>query len=246
MEWELHDLSDHQHGAVARHQMRAAGKDRRWEHRQVRAGHLEFATNRVLRVAGAPRTALQRVMIGVLDAGSGSNASHDSSAWLFGLPRFDPIPVHALTFRDTYRVPQDDLILHEPRLLLPHHLTVVSGIPCTSIVRTVIDLAATIHPARLKRLVHMVVRMSPGTLPVFHQVFEEICGRGRAGTVAMRGVLEGLPPGSVPAESGAELEFEEILASAESVRSAARWTTAATRSSVASTTSTTTSASSSR
>jgi very-short-patch-repair endonuclease len=214
MDWELNPLATAQHGAVARHQLRAAGHDRRWEHRQVRAGRLELATPRVLRIAGSPRTALQTVIIGVLDAGPGANVSHDTGAWLFGLGRFRPSPVHVMTFRDSYRVPTPGVIVHEPRHLLPHHLTTVVGIPTTSVVRTVIELAATIHPKRLERLVHQVVKASPGSLPIFHQVFGEICGRGKTGTVAMRDVLSRLPIGSVPAESGTELEFMDILRSA--------------------------------
>jgi hypothetical protein len=214
MEWELHPLADRQHGAVSRQQLRAAGWSRQREHRQVAAGHLELVTPRVLRVAGSPRTALQKVMIGVLDAGPGTNATLDTGAWLFGLSGFRPTPVHVMTFRDSRRVTTQGVIVHEPRRLLPHHLTVVSGIPTTSVVRTLIELAAFIHPKRLQRLVHHVVKMSPATLPVFHQVFAEIGGRGKTGTIAVREVLDGLPIGSVPAESGAELEFEDILESA--------------------------------
>src|SRR4051794_28579428 len=166
MDWDLHPLAERQHGAVARQQLRAAGYTRQWEHRRVAAGLLELATPRVLRIVGSPPTSLQRVMIGVLDAGPGANASHDTTAWLFGLP-FEPLPVHVMTWRNLHHAWNDGLVVHEPRLLFAHHLTEVAGIPCTSIVRTVIELAATIHPKRVRWLIHHVVRRSPGTLPVF-------------------------------------------------------------------------------
>jgi len=105
-------------------------------------------------------------------------------------------------------------MVHEPRRLFPDHLTVVEGIAVTSIVRTVFDLSPTQHPQRTKRLVHHVLRRHPGALVTFHAVLEQLAVRGKGGIVTMREILAALPIGSVPAGSGNELRFEEILEAA--------------------------------
>lgn len=44
-----------------------------------------------------------------------------------------------------------DAVVHRARLLPSHHLTVVDGIATTRIARTLVDLAAVVHPRRAAR-----------------------------------------------------------------------------------------------
>ena len=153
-------------------------------------------------------------MVAVLDAGPGAVASHRAAAWLWALPGFDH--THLDVVRP--RRPGDRSChgdRHVPRLWLPHHDTVVRGIPCASLPITIFQLAGLPLPVRrMRRLVHTVVSRSPGTLPQLHRTLDEIAERGRPGITTMRTLLGELPVGCRPAGSGTELRFEELLAEA--------------------------------
>jgi very-short-patch-repair endonuclease len=100
--------------------------------------------------------------------------------------------------------------LHETRVLPAHHLTVVDGIVTTGIARTVFDLAARIHPARLDRLIdHVDVRFH--ALPKLRAIFPELAKRGRSGTAAMRALLDARGDGYVATESEAEALAVSVL-----------------------------------
>jgi len=210
---EVRALAARQHSAVGREQVRAIGGDRWWQMHRVDRGEWRLATARVLVLVGSAATTTQRVMIGYLDAGLGMTLSFFSAAWLWGMYGFEPLPVHVTALRNLNKR-AGAAIQHEPRRLFPSHLTTLHGFAVTSSVRTVFDLAGVVHPQRTKRLVHAVVRANPRSLPLFHQMLDELAVRGRPGITAMRSILETLPLGSVPAESGKELRFEEILEAA--------------------------------
>lgn len=169
-----------------------------------------MATSRVMVLVGSRDTPMQRLMIAYLDAGLGMTLSYDSAAWLWGLWGFQPLPAHVTALRNINRR-SGPTIQHEPRRLFPHHITEIDGFAVTSIVRTIFDLAAVLHPLRTKRLVHDVLRRNPSCLSLFHQMLHELAARGRSGIAVMREILDALPIGSVPAGSGKELRFEEIL-----------------------------------
>src|SRR5262245_3688441 len=188
LDQQIADLAVQQHGLVLRRQL----EGRTYEplaHR-IETGGLRVITPDLLAVAGAPRTDMQRVMAAVLDAGDGAVASHQTAAALWGLPGFgfDDLSV-TRGGRATSR-PARLAFRHRPRLLLPHHLTAIDFVPCTTLARTVFDLAAIgVAPRRLERLVNMVANRSPGTLNALHQLLDELGTRGRAGIRAMRAIL---------------------------------------------------------
>lgn len=210
-EMELLALAEQQHAALGRDQVRSTGGDWEWEQLRCGRGLWVAVTKRVVRVAGAPETAHQRVWVALLDAGGGSVASHDTALWLWKIPGFDLDVVHATLLRDVRRPVHPFAIIHEPRLLHAKHLGYTDGIVCTSLVRSAFDVFPTISPFRAKWLVHHVVKRSPATLAGFHELLRDIGGKGQTGTVLLRDILRGLPLGSVPADSGNELRFEEIL-----------------------------------
>jgi very-short-patch-repair endonuclease len=172
---------------------------------------LERATPRVLRVGGAPKTAHQQLVVAVLDAGSAAVASHRAAAWLWRLPGF-PFVVETTRLRDS--ASRGLGRIHEPRLLLPHHVTVYEAIPVTSLGRTIFDLAAVIHPDRLARVVDYVITRSPAMGGVLHDMLPELAKRGRTGITVMRQVLADRPRGLPVPATGLERRFEEILRNA--------------------------------
>jgi very-short-patch-repair endonuclease len=207
-EEQLRELAERQHGVVATWQVDGDARTTR----RGASGHWEQVTPSVLRRRGSPVTFDQRVMAAVLDGGEGALASHGTAAALWRLPGFG---THGLeVMRAGRRTSRNPPIaqLHRPRLLLPHHSTKTTGIPVTTLARTLFDLAAVgVAPSRIGRLVNMVCNRSPGTLRALHQTLDELAARGRAGIGTMRQVLAERPVGSVLVASGLEMRFEEIL-----------------------------------
>lgn len=205
------DLAGLQHGLVSRRQLAERGASWNQVERWRRAGLLASGTGRVLVVAGSASTALQRVMLAVMDAGDVAVASHWMAAWLWRLTGFDldRLDVTVLRGNDT-RAPRM-ATLHRPRLLLPHHVTHVENVPVTSIARTVFDMAGVLSPRRTERLVDTVVTRSPSMLEVLHRTLDELAARGRAGITTMRTLLAERPVGTPVVASGLEARFEEIL-----------------------------------
>lgn len=205
-------LAEHQHGVVSNDQARALGVA---SHALLLLGggsQWERVNPRVLRVVGARRSTRQLLMAAVLDAGVGAVASHETAAALWRLPgsTFARIHVTRGGRRSSRDLPL--AILHRPTALLPHHITTVDGIPCTSVARTIFDLAGSgTRQARVEHLVNQVTKRSPGTLAALHQVLAELSQRGRPGITTMRAVLEGRPVGVRLPESALEARFERLL-----------------------------------
>src|SRR4051794_31145392 len=119
---ELLALAEQQHAALGRYQVRGTGGDWEWEQLRRDRGLWVPVTKRVVRIAGAPETPHQRVMVGMLDAGPGSIATHDTALWLWQVPGFDLDVVHATLLRDVRRPVRPFAVIHEPRRLLPKHI----------------------------------------------------------------------------------------------------------------------------
>jgi very-short-patch-repair endonuclease len=205
----VEELASRQYGVVASWQMAALGIGRHARARRVRSGRWVPEASRVVRMRGAPFSPEQVLMVGCLDAGRDAVVSHEAAGWLWQLPGFTPAAI--VVRRREVHAPQMLGTGHRPKLVLPHHRTVVRDIPCTTLPRTLIDLAAVIHPDRLERLVDGVVTKSPAMLPALHDTFGELAQRGRKGIASMRRILAARPPGTVVPASGLERRFEDIL-----------------------------------
>lgn len=196
---DLRALAERQHGAVARHQAHELGATASGVRGRLEGPAWEAATPRVLRLLGAARTPHQRLMVAVLDAGHDAVVSDTSAAALWGLPGFGYGAVHLSRQQGrSGRRPLGGARLHRPRLLPPTHVTRRDLVPVTTLARTLFDLAAVEHPARVARLVDTVVARAPSVLATLHDMLHELGARGREGVASMREVLAERPPGSVP------------------------------------------------
>jgi very-short-patch-repair endonuclease len=207
----LNELSALQHNVVARAQARALGFDRWAIRRRIESGELVESTSRVLRRAGAAYDPHESVMTAVLDAGPDAVLSHESAAWLWGLPGFWWDPLHVVRQRRLV----NGTNLHRPRLLLPHHVTEVRGVPVTSLPVTIVHLAGQAHlrDARLARAVASVVGRAPSLLPVLDQALDEMSTPGRPGIRRLRAILAQQDRSGVRT-TGLERRFAQLLAEA--------------------------------
>jgi hypothetical protein len=186
---DVFDLAQRQHAAFTRDQARALGLT---DHRiagLVRLGVVDRAAPTVYVVRGHPPTWRQRLLVGALSL-PGSMASHRAASWLHGLDGISTAPLELVVERGRHRreAPRG-VVLHERRDLRGIDLDEVDGIPCTSLVRTLVDLPAVVHPFRAGMALDHALRRTPGLLPQLVDRHTQLARRGRNGTVAMRALL---------------------------------------------------------
>ena len=169
-----------------------------WERR----GLLERLAPAVYRFAGAPDTWFQRVMRAVLD--SGGWASHRTAAALQNLDGHNGSVIEVVVERWKRSSVHDGYKVNETRDLRGIDLTTCSGIPCTSIVRTLLDLPAVEHRFRAEQALDDAYRKDPTVLPLLRERFLQVARRGRNGTTVMRGLLEERSGGFIASGSSFE------------------------------------------
>jgi hypothetical protein len=207
----LRAVSNRQHALVGIAQVLDAGFSRHALRHRLRGPDWGLATSRVMRLIGAPESSLQPLQALVLDGGPGTAISGSAGAALWRLPSFDFGPLEASRLRGVSGSPLSVGRLHRPRYLPDHHVTTVAGIEVLTLPRTIFDLAPTMHPMRLARLIDTVTGRSPSVLAALHKMLEELSASGRSGITVMREILEARPPGYIPAASNLERRFEGIL-----------------------------------
>ena len=153
-------------------------------------------------------------MAAVLDAGPGAVLSHQSSAALWGLPGFNLHPHHVLVPRSGLVREARPHTLHVSRRVRADHVVVLSGIPTVTPTRLPFDLAASMRPERVARVIDTLWsrRLTSGRL--LHDMLAELATRGRPGITTMRALLEERGPDYRPPESGLEARVQQLLTEA--------------------------------
>jgi Protein of unknown function (DUF559) len=89
-------------------------------------------------------------MAAVLACGHGAVLSHRSAAVLHGLLNWEWTKIEVTIPRETRRC-VDRVAVHRSRTLTAADVTVVNGIPCTTVARTLLDLADVVNRRLLER-----------------------------------------------------------------------------------------------
>lgn len=150
-------LAAKQHGVIARRQLFELGLSAQSIQHRLSKGRLHRVHRGVYAVG---RPALDRQgcwMAAVLACGPGAALSYESAAALWGI---GPLP-STLEVTIPMASPRrcDDVHVHRRPNLLETHVTVREAIPVTKPVRTTIDLAARLNPARLERMINEADRL---------------------------------------------------------------------------------------
>ncbi len=206
----LHRLAEHQHGLVTRAQMDAAGVGRSGRRHRLARGEWEQLSPRVLQRRGAPATSAQAAMAAVLDVGPSSYLSHWSAAAVWGVPGARLAPHHVIVVRP--RAPQVSSLatVHRPRHLTDPFAAMLDGLPVVRPELTLLQMAAHLHPGRLARWVDRMWSDGLVSGRSLRRHLGPLMHRGRAGTAAMRQVLDDRPDTYVPPASGLEGRFVEV------------------------------------
>ena len=209
---DLFDQAARQHGAFARAQARALGvSDRRLDGLLDR-GIVARAAPGVYIVRGHPPSWRQRLHVGALSI-PGSLVSARAATVLHGVRGIDQAPVELLVERGGVRrrAPRG-VVLHETKDLRGVDVDEVDGLPCTSLVRTLVDLPAVVHPFRAGVVLDAACRRRPGLLAQVAARHAQLARSGRNGTVALRALLAERMGGE-QVDSGFERKALQLIAS---------------------------------
>ena len=174
-------------------------------------GRVEVAVSSGARATAAPDHLMLTVMAALLDVGGTVAVCRASAATLWGLPGFRVDPVHVVRDRDIHIRPSGLAVVHTSRDLRPGHLSIVDGVPVTTPLRTIFDLAGELHPGRTERLLDNAAGRGLCTYRGLHRMLDDFAGRGRAGVELLRDLAADRPPGVRPPESGLEARVNQIL-----------------------------------
>jgi predicted transcriptional regulator of viral defense system len=140
-----------QHGVIALHQLLGFGLSARAVSHRVAAGRLYRIHRGVYSLV--PRELLKReglYMAAVLACRPGAVLSHRSAARLHGLRNYDHQRIEVTVPRRSTRT-HSGVTVHRSTTLTPADITVVNGIPTTTIPRTLFDLAELFTARQLER-----------------------------------------------------------------------------------------------
>jgi very-short-patch-repair endonuclease len=146
------DLTTGQHGVVSRRQLRALGLSDDAITARAASGYLQSLFHGTFAVGHRAITRQGRMLAAVLACDSGTVLSHGSAAELLGL--WDKrLPVMHVIPPDWSGRAIDGIRWHRVRLPLLDELEIRNGIPCTTVSRTLVDMAGWTSLSSMRRLV---------------------------------------------------------------------------------------------
>lgn len=149
MNRQIAELAAQQHGRVARRQLQALGVEDWVVEYRLATARLHAVHQGVYAVGHTVTTREGIYMAAVLAAGPGAVLSHRSAAGLWGLR---PDNRQATEVTSTRRAgPQPGIVVHTSRCLDPRDVTTIDGIPVTSAMRALVDVAPLLDIQGLAR-----------------------------------------------------------------------------------------------
>lgn len=210
---DLYGLAERQHGLLTSVDLSRASVGDQEVAGWVESGRVTRVGYGVYRVGGCPPSTEARVLASILVHPTATWASHRTAAWLWGVDGFAPpgrVDVTRLHEASNRRTGPR---VHRTTRMPPHHVTVLKGIPVTTLPRTIFDLGWSLGPRSFDRLAEAGLRTSHCTVGALYRMLEDLGGRGRPGTVAMREVLAVRGEGYVPTESELDVLGRAVVAS---------------------------------
>jgi len=212
---ELHQIAQHQRGVITRADLDQIGFTRTQRATLVRRGTLDPAGRQTFLLGGIPPDPLRHYLLACLDTGGA--LSHRSGVALHGIPGVqEPAKPDVLVRR--VRAPHDsDLAtVHSTTWLPSDDLVAVEGIPCTSVARSLFNLASlvpVVPPDVAKGAVDDAIRMGKASDPWLWWRLEKLRCRGRNGVSDLEAILTKRAGGEIT-ESWLEREFLRVITEA--------------------------------
>lgn len=208
----LLDLDEHaleRHGLVVK---ATSGVPHATWYRWIRSGRLEPLHPGVARLAGTPRTYVQRIAAAIWSAGGNAMASHRSAIHLFeaGPSATDDTPVDLILPGRSRKLQFEGVVVHRPtdhERLVPQRR---SGVRCTGLLRSLVDLGAVAPDAVSGALGH-VLATTEVDLHAVAAVLASHGRRGRAGVGPLRSAFDDWAIDGKPADSVLEAAFTRLV-----------------------------------
>jgi hypothetical protein len=197
-------LANKQHGVLSLAQLRGLGLSDSGTRNRFIAGRLHRVHRGVYAVGHSVLSVEGRWMAAVLSCGEGAVLSHRSAAQLWDLRRAGGSTIDVTVLRGCGRS-RGNIRVHEVRSLAGSDVTSVRGIPCTTVPRTLLDLADVLDRQRLERAIAQTEVMGVFDLTALNDALERACGR--RGSAKLRAVLDGYEEGTALTQS----ELEELM-----------------------------------
>jgi hypothetical protein len=203
----LSRVAARQFGNVTTAQLRAHRLSRGSQERLIEAGWLIPRHRGVYALGHRPRSRHSIWMAGVLALGDQAVLSHRAAGALWGIVT-SAVPTEVTVPRGTGVEHRDGLIVHR-QPLPPEHLGERDGIPTTTLLRTLLDLAMVLRTRQLARAFEQAQVLHH--LPPEPLAAEVLSRRGYRGNARLRAILQGaVDPARV--RSILELRFLRLCA----------------------------------
>jgi hypothetical protein len=203
-------LAARQHGVFAARHVTELGVTDDERQGRLDSGRWDLIYDGVYRIGGAPRTWRGDVLAACLAAPSTGAASHSSAAFLSGLPsgRTDVVEIICERWR---RTRHDGFVVHESLLIDPEDLDEIDGIPCTSVARTLFDLARKLTVVMLDANIDSALRRELVTVAELRSTAARLATKGRPGGRRFRAAVEARSAAAAIPESVPERMLADML-----------------------------------
>ena len=179
-------LAERQHTVVSLLQLQSCGLSPSAVRERVASGRLVRIHRGVYAVGHGRLTLRGHWMAAVLAYGPGAVLSHRSAAALHGT-RPDNRPKTDVTVPSPSARRRPGIVVHRSTTLRPADITTIDGIPCTSLARTLLDLADDVDRTGVERAVSQAEVLGIFDLREVEDVLSRATGRHGAGV--LRSVL---------------------------------------------------------
>jgi len=182
-------IAETHHGFVASHhltELELSASQRDW---LIASGFLVRTRYGAYRVAGAPPSWRGELLAACWAGGTRAVASQRSSMAVRGLPGGDE-RIQEIMCPRWRRARHSTLIVHESLVLPDQDITVVDGIPVTTIERTLVDLGAVCTRNVVERALEAALREELTTLDDVRNTMMRLAQRGRRGVGILRSILD--------------------------------------------------------
>jgi len=198
------------HGIVTARHVSQLGGDKNDRQRRLDAGRWVELYAGVYRIGGAPETWRSNLLAACWAGGPRAVASHRAAASLWGLPGGrEAVEITCPRWRRTQK--DGDLVVHESRLLTAVDVTVRDAIPCTTIERTIFDLAGVAGSGTVDLAIDSALRRELTTVADLVAIGDRVAQRGRTGSARYRNAVAQRDPSQALPESEPERRLAEAL-----------------------------------
>jgi predicted transcriptional regulator of viral defense system len=201
------------HGVFRGAHARMAGLTERQIERRIASGRWIELYRDVYLISGAPPSWKGKLLAACWAGGFRAAASRRSAAAVHGVPggRRDLVEITCPRWR---RARHGGLFVHESKALGAIDVTVVDGIPVTTVARTLFDLGAEYRIGFVELAVENALRRGLVTLDELDRTVRRLARPGRPGSVTLRQLVEAQRGQRAPTGSDMETRLLQLLRAA--------------------------------